>query len=94
MDGFIRNGAAGAKCIGTWRVYGNVEIAQRKFAQYKKCTRLYWKAFQKHRSFDRLVVRRSAVCPWARRWCREYGYFAQNEKLVFPNILVRMIKPE
>lgn len=57
VDGFIRNGAAGAKCIGTWKVYGNVETAQRKFAQYKKCTRLYWEAFQKHRSFDRLVVR-------------------------------------
>ncbi len=36
VDGFIRNGAAGAKCIGTWKVYGNVETAQRKFAQYKK----------------------------------------------------------
>lgn len=57
VDGFIRNGAAGAKCIGTWKVYGNVETAQRKFAQYKKCTRLYWEAFQKHRSFERLVVR-------------------------------------
>lgn len=57
VDGFIRNGAAGAKCIGTWKVYGNVETAQRKFAQYRKCTRLYWEAFQKHRSFDRLVVR-------------------------------------
>ena len=50
VDGFIRN------CIVTWKVYGNVETAQRKFAQYKKCTRLYWEAFQKHRSFERLVV--------------------------------------
>lgn len=37
-------------------------------------------------------------CPtvrlWARRWCREYGHFAQNDKLAFPNILVRMIKLE
>ena len=57
VDEFIRNGATGAKYIGTWKVYGNVETAQRKFAQYKKCTRLYWEAFQKHRSFDRLVVR-------------------------------------
>lgn len=56
VDGFIRNGAVGAKCIGTWKVYGNVETAQRKFAQYRKCTRLYWEAFQKHRSFDRLIA--------------------------------------
>ena len=37
-------------------------------------------------------------CPtvrlWARRWCREYGHFAQNDKLAFSNILVRMIKLE
>ena len=57
VDEFIRKGAAGAKYTGTWKVYGNVETAQRRFEQYKKCTRLYWEAFQKHRSFDRLVVR-------------------------------------
>lgn len=56
VDGFIKNGAAGAKCIGVWKVYGNVETAQRKFAQYRKCTQLYCEAFQKHRSFDRLIV--------------------------------------
>lgn len=56
VDGFIKNGAAGAKCIGVWKVYGNVETAKHKFAQYKKCTRLYCEAFQKYRSFDRLVV--------------------------------------
>ncbi|MDE6389639.1 MAG: DUF3793 family protein [Lachnospiraceae bacterium] len=56
VDAFMKNGAAGAKCIGVWKVYGDVETAQRKFAQYKKCTQLYCEAFQKHRSFDRLVV--------------------------------------
>ena len=56
VDGFIKNGATGAKCIGVWKVYGNVETAQRKFSQYKKCTQLYCEAFQKHRSFDRLIV--------------------------------------
>lgn len=56
VDGFIKNGATGAKCIGVWKVYGNVETAQRKFSQYRKCTQLYCEAFQKHRSFDRLIV--------------------------------------
>jgi len=56
VDGFIKNGATGAKCIGAWKVYGNVEAAQRKFAQYRKCTQLYCEAFQKHHSFDRLIV--------------------------------------
>ncbi len=56
VDAFIKNGAAGAKCIGVWKVYGDVETAQRKFAQYKKCTQSYCEAFRRHRSFDRLVV--------------------------------------
>ena len=56
VDAFMKNGAAGAKCIGVWKVYGDVETARRKFAQYKKCTQLYCEAFREHRSFDRLVV--------------------------------------
>ena len=32
----LSDNAAGAKCIGVWKVYGNVETAQRKFAQYRK----------------------------------------------------------
>ena len=56
VEGFIKNGAAGAKCVGTWKVYGDVETAQRRFAQYKKCTRLYRAAFKKNQSFDRLIV--------------------------------------
>ncbi|MDE7324594.1 MAG: DUF3793 family protein [Lachnospiraceae bacterium] len=56
VDAFIENGAAGAKCIGIWKVYGDVETAQRKFEQYRKCTRLYCEAFRKHHSFDRLIV--------------------------------------
>lgn len=56
VGGFIKNGAAGAKCIGIWKVYGNVETAQHRFAQYRKCTQLYCEPFRKHRSFDRLLV--------------------------------------
>lgn len=56
VDDFIKNGAVGEKCIGMWKVYGDVETAKCKFAQYKKCTRLYCEAFQKYHSFDRLIV--------------------------------------
>ena len=57
VDCFINPGASGAKSAGVWTVYGNVETAQRKFALYRKCTQLYCEAFQRHRSFDRLIVR-------------------------------------
>ena len=53
---FIKKGARQAKCVGTWKVYGDEESAKRKFAQYKKCTRVYCDAFRKNHSFDRLVV--------------------------------------
>lgn len=56
VDAFIKNGAKEAKCAGVWKVYGDVETAQCRFAQYKRCTRLYCEAFQKHHSFDRLIV--------------------------------------
>ncbi len=56
VDAFINYGVAGEKCIGMWKVYGDAETAKCRFAQYKKCTRLYCEAFQKYHSFDRLIV--------------------------------------
>ena len=56
VDGFIKNNAKGAKCVGTWKVYGDEEAAKKKFALYKKCTKVYKQAYQKHNSFDRLLV--------------------------------------
>lgn len=60
VDGFIRNKAKGAKLVGTWKVYSNEEAAREKFALFKKCTRLYKKAYSSHSSFDRLIVKRNA----------------------------------
>ena len=56
VDGFIRLGARRAKYVGTWKVYGDVTSAQRRFDLYKKCTRVYREAYKKHNSFDRLIV--------------------------------------
>lgn len=41
VRGFIENDACGCKCVGCWKVYGDEEAAKKKFAQYKKCTRVY-----------------------------------------------------
>lgn len=57
VSGFIRHGARCAKCVGTWKVYGDEQAARKKFALYQKCTRLYREAYRKHRDFDRLLVR-------------------------------------
>lgn len=56
VEAFMENGAAGAKYIGVWKVYGNVEAAKCKFARFQKCSRVYWDAFQKDHSFERLIV--------------------------------------
>lgn len=56
VQGFIRNCAAKPKLVGAWKVYGDAEVAKKKFASYKKCTRLYLAAYAKHRSIDRLAV--------------------------------------
>lgn len=57
VSGFIRHGARCAKCVGTWKVYGDEEAARKKFALYQKCTRLYCEAYRKHNNLDRLLVR-------------------------------------
>ena len=45
VAGFIRNGARGAKCVGTWKVYGVEEKARRTFRRYAACTRAYRRAY-------------------------------------------------
>ena len=62
VSGFIRHGARCAKCVGTWKVYGDEESARKKFALYQKCTRLYCEAYRKHNNLDRLLVRTHGNC--------------------------------
>lgn len=47
VRGFIENHAVNYKCVGLWKVYGDVEQAQTLFAKYRKCTDIYcalWRA--------------------------------------------------
>lgn len=54
--GFIENKAEGCKCAGCWKVYGDAASAQRTFAKYKKCTRVYCEQWAKGRPVERLTV--------------------------------------
>lgn len=56
VSGFIARGAKDAKCVGTWKVYGDEAAARRKFALYHKCTKIYREAYGRHRSLERLTV--------------------------------------
>ncbi len=56
VDGFIRNKAGCAKCVGTWKVYGDADAAKKKFAGFEKCTRVYCDCYRRNIPFDRLAV--------------------------------------
>jgi len=55
VDGFMSRRDQ-CKCCGYWKVYGNVEAAQRAFARYRKCADVYWKLWRAGRSMERLTV--------------------------------------
>lgn len=54
--GFIENRACGHKCVGCWKVYGDEEAAQKTFAKFKRCTRVYCQQWQKNQDIERLTV--------------------------------------
>ncbi|MBQ9120870.1 MAG: DUF3793 family protein [Clostridia bacterium] len=56
VDGFITHRAANSKLAGTWKVYGNVDEAQKTFARYKKCTDVYRAHFADGTPIERLAV--------------------------------------
>lgn len=56
VQGFIENKAGNFKCIGYWKVYGDVEQAQKKFRIFKKCADVYYAQWLKGFSIERLTV--------------------------------------
>lgn len=56
VQGFIENKADNCKCVGCWKVYGNVEQAQKKFQMYRKCADLYHTLWLKGFTIERLTV--------------------------------------
>ncbi len=53
---FIANKACDHKCVGCWKVYGDVEQAQKIFARYEKCARVYGERWKNGRTLERLTV--------------------------------------
>ena len=54
--GFIENRAVNYKCAGLWKVYGDVEQAQRLFAKYRKCTDIYCELWRAGSGIGQLAV--------------------------------------
>ena len=55
VEGFMRH-PCDCKCSGCWKVYGDVDAAQRTFARYRKCSDLYWKLWKSGKSMEYLTV--------------------------------------
>ncbi len=53
---FIENKAEGYKCIGEWKVYGDVDKALETFAEYRKCTEVCLAQFAQGKSIERLTA--------------------------------------
>ena len=56
VEGFIRNQGRNCKCEGCWKVYCDEQEAQRQFARFRKCRRVYLRLFLSGRSVVQLTV--------------------------------------
>ncbi|SNU05192.1 Protein of unknown function [Lachnospiraceae bacterium] len=56
VKGFIKYKGECSKCIGCWKVYGDVMKAEDTFDRYKKCTNDYMARFKQGTTLDQLAV--------------------------------------
>ncbi len=57
VRGFIRDPREGVKCVGCWKVYGDVENARKKFLCYKKCREYYSRMLASGRPLEQMIVK-------------------------------------
>lgn len=55
--GYIINEGKCCRCIGCWKVYGDVEAAEKKFSSFKKCREIYSRRLSEGTPFVRLAIR-------------------------------------
>ena len=57
VRGYIENEGRCSRCIGCWKVYGDVGAAERRFQSYKRCRDVYSRRLAQGISLVRLTVR-------------------------------------
>jgi len=57
VSGFIEHKDVGCKGTGYWRVYSDLAGAQKTFAQYRHCTEVYRRSWERGTSIRKLTVR-------------------------------------
>lgn len=56
VKGFIAHKGECSKCVGCWKVYGDVTRAEDTFDRYKRCTSDYMSRYRKGMSLEELAV--------------------------------------
>lgn len=56
VKGFIEHQGECSKCVGCWKVYGNVTEAEDIFDRYKRCTSDYVSRFRNGMTLEQLAV--------------------------------------
>ena len=55
--GYIQNSGRCSRCIGCWKVYGDVASAERRFNSYKKCRDVFHRRFSEGSGLVRLAIK-------------------------------------
>ena len=55
--GYIENEGRCCKCIGCWKVYGDVSEAEKRFKCFRKCRNVFVRRFEEGSRLERLTVR-------------------------------------
>lgn len=56
VEGFIRHGGKNCRCAGCWKVYGDADEAEKRFARFRKCREIYARLWNQGRSVWQLTV--------------------------------------
>ncbi|MBR7152641.1 MAG: DUF3793 family protein [Candidatus Methanomethylophilaceae archaeon] len=57
VKGYIENEGRCCRCIGCWKVYGDVDAAEKRFMSYKKCRDIYSKRLMQGVPLEKLAIR-------------------------------------
>lgn len=57
VKGYIEHSGRCCRCIGCWKVYGDVEDAEKRFRSYKRCRDIYCRRFSEGCCISRLAIR-------------------------------------
>lgn len=57
VKGYIENKGMCCRCIGCWKVYGDVESAEKRFRSYRRCRDVYSRMYAEGRCISKLAIR-------------------------------------